>query len=193
MRSFDTDLRESLQGYEIQIFHLVSLDIEGDIVYLTDYHRNLTFDGQIWVAAGHLLQFTNIKENRELRIDEVTLSLSGIDQILVSAALQNNIIDKKLKIYLGVHHRDEQYGSTIKADPLYVDPLLIFEGSVSSLAISETDDTVTVSVTATNYFADFNRRNGRHTTDEEQQHYFPGDKGFEFSTRIRKDIKWGKA
>jgi len=34
---------------------------------------------------------------------------------------------------------------------------------------------------------------GRHTNHEENIIHFEGDKGFEFSSEIVKDIKWGKS
>jgi hypothetical protein len=75
-----------------------------------------------------------------------------------------------------------------------VDPILIFEGRMDSPVIDENPDngSCIVSVSATNAWVDFERKSGRHTNHEEQQIFFPGDRGFEFVSELTKEITWGR-
>jgi hypothetical protein len=51
----------------------------------------------------------------------------------------------------------------------------------------------TIAISATSHWVDFERRPGRHTNHAEQQVWFPGDLGFEFSSEIVKEIRWGRS
>ena len=50
----------------------------------------------------------------------------------------------------------------------------------------------TISLQATNHFGNFEKINGRSTSDNSQQRHFSGDKGFEFSALTVRDIRWGR-
>ena len=47
-------------------------------------------------------------------------------------------------------------------------------------------------MTITSHFGNFEKINGRTTSDISQQRFFSGDKGFEFSALTIRDIKWGR-
>ena len=188
MRFPSSDYRNAIRKDDVKPFHLVYIDFESDPVRVTDYPRDINWDGENWAAAGHLLAFSDIKENKELRVDEVTISLSGVDQIVVGGMLNNNLLDNRVKIYFGVESAAQ---STDPTYATYADPMLVFEGSISAYSFNESKDSITCTLKVSNVFADFNRVNSRHTTDAEQQFYFPGDKGFEFAARIKSDLTWG--
>jgi hypothetical protein len=77
---------------------------------------------------------------------------------------------------------------------IVADPILIFEGRMDSPVIDENPDdgSCTVTVSASNAWVDFERLSGRHTNHEEQQIFFPGDKGFEFVSAVTSEITWGR-
>ena len=49
-----------------------------------------------------------------------------------------------------------------------------------------------LSMMITSHFGNFEKINGRTTSDISQQRFFSGDKGFEFSALTIRDIKWGR-
>jgi hypothetical protein len=128
---------------------------------------------------------SDIEEAAEVIVSSVTLSLSGIDQVWISNVLQEDYIDRTVKIYTAF--MDESWA-------LVVDPVLIFEGRMDQPSIEEDPDagTSSVSVSATNAWVDFSRKTGRHTNHEEQTLHFAGDKGFEFASEVTPDIIWGR-
>ena len=72
------------------------------------------------------------------------------------------------------------------------DPFLLFHGSLSDFQIEDGGTTATISIQATNHFGNFDKINGRTTSDNSQQRFFSGDKGFEFSALTIRDIRWGR-
>jgi hypothetical protein len=152
---------------------------------MTDSFKDVVYDGNTYQAVGHLMGISDIEEAAEVIVSSVTLSLSGIDQVWISNVLQEDYIDRTVKIYTAF--MDESWA-------LVVDPVLIFEGRMDQPSIEEDPDagTSSVSVSATNAWVDFSRKTGRHTNHEEQTLHFAGDKGFEFASEVTPDIIWGR-
>jgi len=167
--------------------HLVEVGFDSGSVFMTDSFKAITFAGDEYQAVGNFMGFSDIEETVGIIVSTVNLSLSGIDQVWISNVLNENFIDRQVKIWTGFLG-----GSSLD---LVSDPVLIFDGRMNQPTISENPDSgeSTVSVSCTNAWVDFTRKIGRHTNHEEQQIHFPTDKGFEFASEIVKDITWGKA
>ena len=165
--------------------HLVSVHFDSGTIYMTDSFKEVVYDSNTYLAVGHLMGISDIEEAAEVIVSSVTLSLSGIDQVWISNVLQEDYIDRTVKIYTAF--MDESWD-------LVVDPVLIFEGRMDQPSIEEDPDagTSSVSVSATNAWVDFSRKTGRHTNHEEQTLHFAGDKGFEFASEVTPDIIWGR-
>jgi hypothetical protein len=166
--------------------HLVQFVFDDATYYMTDASRSITWDGNEYPALGHFLGFSDIEETAELQVSTVSGTLSGVDQTYVSLLLSENYIDRTVNIYKAFLNN---------AEAIISDPVLIFSGRISGVAIEENPDdgSCTIAVEAASQWVDFERRPGRHTTDSEQQIYFPGDKGFEFASEINKEILWGRS
>ncbi|MBT4080289.1 MAG: DUF2163 domain-containing protein [Gammaproteobacteria bacterium] len=164
--------------------HFVSTHLDSGTTYMTDSYRDIIYDGNTYGAVGAWLDFSDIEETAEVIVSSVTISLSGVDQTWISAVLQENYIDRTIKIYKGFLNSSQA---------LITDPILIFEGRIDQPIINENPDSgqSTVSMSATNAWVDFSRKTGRHSNHEEQQIHFSGDMGFEFASEIVRDIPWG--
>lgn len=168
-----------------QPFHLLVAEFSSTTYYLTDAWSSITWDGHTYTALGHFLSFSDIEETSSVQVSSITIQLSGIDQTVVYSVLAENYIDRTVKIYKGF--LDD-------SSAVIVDPILIFEGRMDSPIIQENPDdgTCVVSVSATNTWVDFERLAGRHTNHEEQQLFYPGDKGFEYASEFNKEVLWGR-
>lgn len=166
--------------------HLVSVHLDSETLYMNDSYKSITYDGNDYLAVGYFMGFSDIEEASESIVSTVTLSLSGIDQAMISLVLNNNYINRVVKIYTAFLEVDTHV--------LVIDPILIFEGKIDSSVINENPDDgkSTVSVSATNTWVDFARKSGRHANNEEQQVLFPGDKGFEFAAQNTQNLVWGE-
>ena len=184
-RGATEDVVTELGKTKNQPIHLVEVIFDTTPIYITDAWREVIWDGQPYSALGHFINFSDIEETSELQVANITVQLSGVDQSAVSAVLSENYIDRPLRIYKAFLDDDLA---------IIADPILIFEGRMDSPVINENPDdgTCTVQVSASSAWVDFERLSGRHTNHEEQQIFFPGDKGFEFVSSVAADIFWGQ-
>lgn len=167
-------------------FHLVQVHFSDGVFYMTDAGRAVEWDGNIYLAYGHTLNFSNIKETAQLLVNTVTAEISAVDQQFVSAYLSKNYLDRTVKIYRAFFDGDNK---------LVAQPLSIFTGRMDAPVLEEDPDTgkSVIQVTAANHFVDFERTAGRRTNTTSQQLFYPGDKGFKFASEVVRDLKWGAA
>lgn len=166
--------------------HLVSVHLDSETLYMSDSYKTIAYDGNDYLGVGHFINFSDIEESSEVIVSTMTLSLSGVDQSMINLVLNNNYINRTVKVYMGFLNVDTH--------KLITNPVLIFEGGMDSPIISENPDSgkSTVLVSATNAWADYDRKLGRHGNNEEQQIFFPGDKGFEFADQNINKLVWAK-
>jgi hypothetical protein len=166
-------------------FHLVKLILDEGEHYLSDCDIPVTFDGNEYLPTGSFLTFSDIIETNETTIEQIAISLSGIDQTFNNLFLTVNYIDREVQIYKAFLN---------SSNALVSDPLLIFSGRLNNPTIKEDADqgTSTLSFTASSLFVDFDKISTRFTNNESQQSYFAGDTGFRFSSVMVKEINWGQ-
>ena len=165
--------------------HLVEVHLDSGVTYMCDGYKAVSYGGNEYQGVGHFLGFSDIEEAAEVIVSSMTVSLSGVDQVWISTLLQNDYIDRTIKIYTAFLDDGQE---------LIVDPVLIFEGRMDQPTIEDDPEggQSVISVSATNAWVDFSRKTGRHTNHEETQVHFAGDKGFEFASEVVKDIVWGR-
>ncbi|QDP48588.1 MAG: putative baseplate hub protein [Prokaryotic dsDNA virus sp.] len=170
-----------------QPIHLIEVyfDAPTGTQYMTDAYIPITYNSNTYSAAGYFLSFSDIQETSNLVINSLTISLSGIDKTYINYVLDEDFIDRKVIIRKG-------FLSTTD-DSLIADPVLIFQGNMDTPTIQEAEDAgrCTVSITAANLFVDFEKTPGRFSNTQSQNIYYPGDKGFDYCSRIIQDVVWG--
>jgi len=169
---------------ELRCAHLFEFRF-NPTVYMTDAWRELTWSGNTYLASKYPLQMSGIPESSELLVNSITVSLSGVDQVIVALLLQESYFDRRVRVHKVL--LDE-------ALSIIPEPVLIFDGRMNRpvIQVSPDDGSVVCAVECVSIWTDFERRPGRHTNDAEQQSYFPGDRGFEKVGRIPATIFWGQ-
>ena len=164
--------------------HLIEVYLDSATYYVTDNFRSITYNSNEYTALGFFLNFANIEETTEVTAQRITLSLSGVDQTYTNLFLSENYVDRRVVIR-------KAFLDTSNA--LIADPVVIFDGRMDNPIITEDTDTglASIAVTVSNQFVDFEKTPGRYTNNENQQLYYPGDRGFEYASQIIKDIVWG--
>jgi len=137
---------------------------------------------QTYNADGTLLGVGNVAESNTPIKHSVNLIFSGVDQSLISTCLSNDVLGIEVKVYRGV----------ISGTTCIADPFLIFHGHLSNFQVNDGGSSAALGMTITSHFGNFEKINGRTTSDISQQRFFSGDKGFEFSALTIRDIKWGR-
>ena len=176
-------MQSAIAADSLSPVHLVSLAFDGGTQYHTDAYKSLSWGGSTW-NGGNLISLQAVEESIELRIPQLRVTLSGVNQANIATALTENAIDREVVIYLGLLDANEQ---------LIADPVEQFRGRIDGYSFSEDGGggTAKISWTCVSHLADFERTAGRHTNDSEQQILFPGDLGFEYAAKADQDLKWG--
>lgn len=171
--------------------HLVQVQLDsgdGGTVYMTNFHRAVSWGGNSYVAGGHLLGFSGLAESADLRVRDVQVSLAGVDQVWVANILLKQYFKRPLLIYQALFDQT--------TDAVIVDPVLIHSGYMEDPR-SEEDPvagTHTVTIVSRDQFSDFERLTGRHTNSNDQKLYFAGDTSFDLWAQLalqQRQFIWG--
>lgn len=166
----------------------VQLDAgDGGTVYLTNYSRAVSWGGNSYVAGGHLLGFQGLAESADLRVRDVQVTLSGVDQSWISTILAKQYFKRPLLIYQALFD---------SGDAVIVDPVLIHSGFMEDPRIEENppQGTCTVTIVSRDQFSDFERPSGRHTNSNDQKLYFSADQSFDMWAQLavaQRQFIWG--
>lgn len=172
-RGMSTQFSTQLSQESITIYHLYEAQFADGTVRFTDLPYDTTFNGNAFSGVGNALGYDTIEEVAGLQSNGIRLYFNAANATLLALLLDQNLIDRPVYVYRGMLDANNQ--------PI-TDPLVIFEGRSDSMSLSEDPDKGTMQIMLESFDenVDFERVNGRRTNYEEQQTYFPGDKGFIF-------------
>jgi hypothetical protein len=196
-RGITGNLLNELGEQIVTYFDCVSIATEQNgstvVYYVTNAPQDVTVDGNLYVAFGNFLSVGVIEEDAQLEIPQMAIQISGIAPYETDAApydesfMQTMLKDttkyidqpvKRYRVYFDLNWADK--GS-----------VLLFQGRMSNASITyDIEGVSSVLLEASSHWIDFTRRNGRFTNQNSQQSRYPGDKGFEYSRLLFKDIKW---
>ena len=180
-RNMDSATQTEVAKHSITGFELLEIELDDATYRFTNGPWEASYNGNTYLALGNFLGFSEIQENTQMQIAEVTVTLTGLRQEDFGYFVNTNFIDRPIRIYRQLWN--EQAGGVVGTFKL-------FEGRFSNAACEDDGEILTVGGKAANSFVDFERRSGRSTNDDEHQFYYPGDKFFEFSKEVLKEIKW---
>ncbi len=181
-RLINATTKTSLASEGFRFATLVRIDLASS-VFLTDYGVDLTTSVGNYTSSAHLLEVSDIRETGALRVNELSLRLSGVEQTFVSALLGGDYIDRQVRIWRAVIDA---------SDAVVGAPFLYFDGRISSFDIEDTERESEVLLSIASHWADFEKVNNRKTNSNSQQLYFAGDKGFDFASKVVRDLRWGR-
>lgn len=182
-RTIDAAVVTALQADEIRLAHFVTMYFSSTL-YITDYGHDIDYSGNTYEALNGFMGASDPTETRDLKVNSITLSMSGVDQTFISIFLNQDWVNRRVTLQTAVLD---------SADAVIGSPITVFDGQITQFQISESDKTSDVSISIASHWADFSRKAGRMTNTNSQQYYFSSDKGFEFSANSVQDIKWGRA
>jgi len=140
--------------------------------------REVTFTlpgvSEIYSANGFLQSMGNISESTKLTIGSLDLTLSGVNQTLISDLLNNGHIHRKVTI---------QRAFINPSTNALIEAFSLYTGRIDSMEIVDSERTSTINLSIANHWADFARMSGRRTNSGSQNQFFPDDKGFDFITQ----------
>jgi len=179
-RSLSTALQTQVSSTATKTAFLVELNLSSTI-RLTDWYTNVTYDSNSYEAGGSFLQVDSTTETGQLQVDEINLGFSNITNEVRSLVQDGAFTDKTVDIYIAYFNENETIVGAIN----------FFSGQIRNIAIQENINDSTLSMTVASHWANWNLTKGRHFSDESQQSFSSGDKGMEFATQVKSDVRWG--
>lgn len=186
-RDLTTEVGTEVAQSVIRPVVFVELDYPSGFVRVNSTDRILAFETgtesgvEQFLGIGQLGSISSIGENTELQASRISLTLSGVNPVNVSAAFEK-AQGRRGRIWFGFLDSSWQ---------IITDPVLMFVGLIDNTEI-ELGDTGTITVNLNNRFIEWSRDKNRRYTNEDQQAEFPGDRFFEFIPQaVEKEIIWG--
>jgi len=180
-RSLSADLQTQVSSTATKTAFLVELNL-STVIRLTDWYTNVTYDSNPYEAGGSFLQVDATTETGQLQVNEIGIRLSNVTNQIRSLVENGEFTDKTVDVYLAYFNSDETIVGAIN----------FFTGQIRNIGINETIDTSTINMVVASHWANWNLTKGRHFSDESQQSFSSGDRGMEFATQTKEDVRWGK-
>lgn len=195
MKIVDSATREEF--YRQNFFAVDILEIHLDTpLYLSTGGIDVRYDSataptsgtNTYLAQGNFLGFSNINESFETKIGKFSLQLSGVGSDYVSIFRASDTAGKRVVAYkVFLKYEDLSIVGT---------PLMMFDGIIYNVSISEARRTCSIQVDCSSLFADFERTAGR-TTNNSSNWLFQGgnthDLGLSKAGWVgTSEYKWGR-
>jgi len=179
-RSLSTALQNQVSSETTKTAFLVELNLSSTI-RLTDWYANVTYNSNSYEAGGSFLTVGSTTETGQLQVDEISIGFSNITDQVRSLVEDGAFTDKTVDIYIAYFDTNETIVGAIN----------FFTGQIRNVAVQEDLDNSTITMTVASHWANWNLTKGRHYSDESQQAFSSGDRGFEFATQVKSDVRWG--
>jgi hypothetical protein len=181
-RAINSSTAAILSDPSLRLAHFVTMVFSSTLRF-TDYGHNITNGGNTFVAVNGFIDISDPSESEDLRVNSLTLQMSGVDQTFIGVFLTENWINRRVIL---------QTVFLDASDAVVGAPITIFDGLITGFEINESKDTSVVNITVASHWADFERKAGRLTNNNSQQYVFAGDLGMQFAASIVTDLKWGR-
>ena len=182
-RSLTAGVIAELATNKLNPVELIYLGISTG-TYYTDHFSNLTFNGNTYTSSSLFLGSSEVQETADVSVNNLTLKFSGADTTIISLLLNNDYMNKPASLYRGF--LDD-------SNALISDPFLLFEGRIANFSLEENATTSSINIVIASHWADFEKIQGRRTSENSQKLLFSTDKGMEFASQTAQKIKWGTA
>lgn len=186
MRTIDSATQAEIDSGSFNIATLISLyGIGGEDIFFTDAPEDVSYSSTTWTSTRLPLGISEVKEDEDLKIESVDISLSAIDSENVKLFLDYDYIDRRVVIHKAI---------ITDSSTIVGAPIIIFDGRLDQPRVTENFSArkADLAISASSHWSNFDEAAGRHTNKTEQNILYPGDTFFDFTTETQKDVKWGK-
>ena len=179
-RSLSAALQTQVSAQQTKIAFLVELNL-STVIRLTDFYRNVTYNSESYEAGGSFLAVNTTTETGQLQVNDINLTFSNVTDQVRSLVKDGAFTDVVVNIYLAYFDANEDIVGAIN----------YFTGQIKNVNITENIDNATVNMNVASHWANWNLTKGRHYSDESQQSVYTGDRGLEYATEVKSDVRWG--
>ena len=181
-RGLSSAVKSKLASGKFTMAHLVKLELNTTYKY-TDYAVNIVDGSDTYVPNGFLHGIGAIAETASINIGSINIAVSSATQTILSDVLTNGHLNRSVTIKRTILDTDD----TVVTSGTFQ----IYAGYIEGMSITDRQGDSIINFAVANHWADFQRIEGRRTNDSSQQHFFDGDKAFEFTSQAGKKLYWG--
>jgi hypothetical protein len=183
-RDIPSSIVTALESGEFSPFYAVELNFyngETDAaapMYLWTGQGNLSANSKTYVGAGDLLSVGNIAEAAELKATGLNLSLTGVPDALLTAALAHEYSGRDCKVYFGIMGNQNL--------------VEVFTGYMDTMTINDGPDASGITLTVENRLIDLERTNPFRYTQESHKTLYSNDTFFSYVSDLQDQaVEWG--
>jgi hypothetical protein len=182
MRNLDPAMATALAAGVLQPFFAAILSFRSSIQYVWTGYGNIVWDSQTFVGVGSFASIGTIQESTEVEAIGTSVTLSGIDPVLLNDSLTDMVPGAQATLYFGLLAN----GAIIGA------PYLIFNGAMDKATVSMGPDTISITLAIETRMLDFSRASNRRYTSADQRQQFPTDTAFSNVEQLMDQaLSWG--
>ena len=179
-RSLSAGLQSQVSAQQTKTAFLVELNL-STVIRLTDFYRDVTYDSNSYEAGGSFLAVNTTTETGQLQVNDIDLSFSNVTNQVRQLVRTGAFTDKVVNVYIAYFDVNEDIVGAIN----------YFTGQIKNVNITENIDSSILSMSVASHWANWNLTKGRHYSDESQQLVYSGDRGLEYATQVKSDVRWG--
>ena len=194
MKTYPTTTRDEFYRDKficVDLLEMYLTDAVGDpaYLYLCSGGFDISFNSNTYTAQGDLIGFSTVPEEFDVKVGKFSIYLSGLGSGMVDRFIDKDFEGKRVVIRKAF----------LDFDPMNLDiinsPIIIFDGQIHNVSITETQNSASINVECSTLFADFERTAGRKTNNGSNWLYQGTnyDVAFEKSGFVgQSEFKWGR-
>jgi len=183
-RNLDTTTKAQVKAGSVTLTFLLQITFKTGTYYLSTLPNNLSWNGQTWVGTGSLGSVGTIPEGSDIQAYGTTVTLSGIDPVLLADSLNDIQIGAQASLYLAF----------LNNGSLLTTPTCIFAGQVDKPRIQCGAESVSITLNLESPMIRLQRGSFRRYTAADQHIDHPGDSGFDWVPSLSfMALKWGQS
>ena len=185
-RSIGSAFGTQLTSGSLRPFYAIKMNFTSGTLLLATTYANLVIGGNTYLGSGNILSVAPITETSDTRATGLEIVLNGLDTSILSAGLTEDTQGMVVEVYFGV------LTTTDNADAVVDTPYQIFSGFIDSMVLQENGETSNLKFMIENKLITLEIPTDRRYTDQDQDNFYPGDKGCNFVTSLQdKSVAWG--
>ncbi len=163
-RGLTTGLVDAIEADHVNFFPLLKIEFDSGPIYMAGTDFNIEYDGQIWLAARGIGTIEKTTETPD-QVEGLKFTLSGVTDEALAEAQQENYQGRRVTLL---------WCFVDETGTLHVDPLA-WQGRLDQPTIALGKTTATITVTAENRMADWQRPRELMFNDADQKRIDPTD------------------
>ena len=177
-RAFDSNMRALLRGESLVRRDLLVITFpEGSYGYWSDIYAVQfpeVWPGVTFTGAGSLIELSGITQSVSDTVQTLTGTLSGLASDVLATVGQYNLHQAKVQAARALYDPATRQLASVK---------VVFRGYIDRDETRESDGEAQLVIECVSRARELDRATNRKRTHTDQSRTFPGDRGFEFTTK----------